>query len=976
MANEPQDQGRRQEACTQLEELIIECLDRIETDGDRAVDAVCERHPALAHDLRSRMSVLRAAGLLESPGGGATPAFPERLGDFRLLAHLGGGGMGVVYLARQESLGREVALKLIRPEHLYFPGARERFRREVESVARLAHPGIVPIYTVGEERGIPYFAMERVAGCTIGDVLGQLQARPPSTLEGADFDRAIAAHTGDSEQHPPAAIFAGRWIEACLRVVREVADALEHVHRRGVLHRDIKASNVMLTRTGRVMVVDFGLSSAEGGDRLTKTGSQIGSLAYMAPEQVRGDIKAIDARSDVYSLAVTLYELLTLRMPFADDKLSELRRKITEGRPVSPRSLNPAVDWDVETVCLHAMEADPQRRYASAAEFAHDLSNALEHRPIVARRASAFGRVVRWTRRKPALALASLLAFVLATVLPTALYLQQRAANLEIAGMNTEINETNRSLSAALLDARAQRVRAEDNLVVAMEAVDRMLSRVGAQDLEQVPQLEPVRARLLEDALALNERLAAREGDDGPEARATLAETRRRAGDIYHWLGRFEEAERLLERAIAERRELLAADASNANRVGLANALTALARTQRSIGKNEASAASSREAIALLAELPAEADTGLRLLEDRALATHFLATTLLLLGQIEPALAAHRDAIAVARQVFARSPTPDHEAMVAGNLGAMGGSLLELRRNKECGEALTEARTIFDRVLPHVEDAKSYKENLGDVCTNLGVLHQNEGDLTAAAPHFERAFELYRELARDFPNSPRYLDSLNAARTNLATILNRDPGTRARALQLLSDAIAGQEQLVASFPTSVEYRTLLALMVGNLGAMRVDDGQVAEGCKLLARAVEQHLALRGELPDNPVVESRLANFAFKLTHGHLSSGDSRAAAASLHAAEAELTPAWRTLRRLAGQAVDISGRALEDPALAPAERERLSKELLEHAIELMEKSVAAGYRDTDDLEQGSKFEPLRDRPRFKVLQQHLRELVK
>lgn len=175
------------DAASPLDDLVVECLDRMESEGDSALDALCASHPEQANALQSRIRTLRAAGLIGGAPVAAAGGFPERLGDFQLVARLGAGGMGVVYRARQVSLGREVALKLIRPEHLYFDGARERFRREVEATARLQHPGIVPVYTVGEERGVPFFAMELVDGASLGDVLERLRGRDPATLSGADL---------------------------------------------------------------------------------------------------------------------------------------------------------------------------------------------------------------------------------------------------------------------------------------------------------------------------------------------------------------------------------------------------------------------------------------------------------------------------------------------------------------------------------------------------------------------------------------------------------------------------------------------------------------------------------------------------------------------------------------------------------------------------------------------------------------------
>ncbi len=422
-----------------VEDLLAVCIERVGREGEAAVEAVCREHPSHAEEIRRAILGLKETGLLgeadgESAAGGGS-SFPERLGDFRLIRRIGGGGMGVVYLAEQESLGRRVALKLIRPEHLYFAGSRERFRREVESVARLQHPGIVPIYTVGEASGIPYFAMEWIHGCTLADVLKKLGDEGPERLSGADLARAVQACSPSDADEPTegraSAAFEGSWAETCLRVVRDVALALEHAHARGVIHRDVKPSNVGVTRGGRIVLLDFGLARARGGQKLTRTGSELGSLAYMSPEQVKGDENALGPRTDIYSLGVTLYELLTLKVPYLSETTEVTRRLILDGRPDAIRLRNRAIGRDAETVCLKAMERDPARRYATAADLARDIENVLGHRPIEARRPGAWIRSMRWMERHPAMSAALALGALL-VLGSVGFAIREHASNLAI----------------------------------------------------------------------------------------------------------------------------------------------------------------------------------------------------------------------------------------------------------------------------------------------------------------------------------------------------------------------------------------------------------------------------------------------------------------------------------------------------------------------------------------------------------------
>jgi len=403
-----------------IDELMQPVLELPEAAWAAAIDELCGRNAAHAGEIRRRFDLLCALGFHEDAAAPSDDhAVPGRLGEFELRARLGHGGMGVVYVARQERLDRLVALKLVRPEQLYFDGARARFRREVAAVARLSHPGIVSVFAVGEEHGIPYLAMELLRGASLDDVLGALAGRRPEELTGADLARVVAARAGVPVEAAGQEAFTGAWTTVCTAIVRRLAQAVAHAHQNGIVHRDIKPSNVIVTVEGRVVLLDFGLAQPAGADRMTRAGAQVGSLPYMAPEQIRGDVG--DERTDVYGLGVLLREILALRQPFLAASRETTRERILRGAGRPPATDNRAISWELATVCGKATEPEPRRRYARAVDLAQDLDSVLGKRPITARAAGPMRRIVRWTQRRPTLATGLVLGALAAIGTPTAI---------------------------------------------------------------------------------------------------------------------------------------------------------------------------------------------------------------------------------------------------------------------------------------------------------------------------------------------------------------------------------------------------------------------------------------------------------------------------------------------------------------------------------------------------------------------------
>jgi len=314
------------------------------------------------------------------------PRIPAVLGDFRILRPIGAGGMGAVYEAEQISLKRRVALKLLPPHLSLSDSAVRKFRREAEAGGRQSHPGIVAVHGVGVENGIHYIAQELVEG---GDTL---QRRLDEVRR-----------TGE----PPQGYF-----REMAALIAATADALAHAHASGVVHRDVKPSNILLASGNHPKVTDFGLARVEKALSLSRSGEFAGTPYYMSPEQARGQRDRIDQRTDVYSLGVTLYEALTLNLPFEGDSTHEIIRKIVSHEPRDPRRLSGRVPRDLAVICLKAMEKDPSRRYENMADFSADLHRFLQGEMILARPAGPATRLWKQVKRKPGLSAASSVAVV------------------------------------------------------------------------------------------------------------------------------------------------------------------------------------------------------------------------------------------------------------------------------------------------------------------------------------------------------------------------------------------------------------------------------------------------------------------------------------------------------------------------------------------------------------------------------------
>lgn len=501
-----------------FESAAADFTHRLRSGQRPTVEEYARRHPEIADLIRELLPTIAAVEQAKTVGntsGGRAVQIktPERLGDFRIVREIGAGGMGIVYEAVQESLGRNVALKVLPPQMLLDERRVRRFEQEARLAAQLHHTNIVPVFGVGHDEGLHYYVMQRI--------------------DGEGLDAAIIKQKGGK--------FAPQKVA---EIGRAAALALQSAHRQGVLHRDVKPANILLDQSEHVWITDFGLAQALEADGVTTQAHVAGTLRYMPPERFHG---ISNARGDVYSLGVTLFELACGRTPFRGTSSVELMQQITAGSLPHLRSIDPAIPRDLETIVAKATAREPTGRYADAGEMADDLGRFLEGMPIRARRVSAAERAWRWCRRNRSTAAALLLALA-------------SLVSLTIVSLvnNWHTSQLNQQLAQSIDGERTARASAEATSATALQALDRVFDRFApssslitayagseADDDGEagiaIPTVSPQIAAALEDLLPYYAKLAGEHGDD-PAVRKQSAEAMHRVGLIHARLGRMKEA--------------------------------------------------------------------------------------------------------------------------------------------------------------------------------------------------------------------------------------------------------------------------------------------------------------------------------------------------------------------------------------------------------------------------------------------------
>jgi serine/threonine protein kinase/Flp pilus assembly protein TadD len=869
-----------------LGELAEELAGRLRAGEPVDLDTFLGEHPDQAEALRMLLPAIRvmadlgrSAARMVAPttGPGAAIALGE-LGDYQIVCEIGRGGMGVVYEARQLSLNRRVALKVLPFASALDPRTLQRFKVEAMAAAQLHHTHIVPVFSVGVERGVHYYAMQLIEGRPLSDAIRELRRlhrpdpRAPDRLrDGPAADPPDVPTAGDPAPATPlpatplpapwssgSSITDRPYFQAVARLGIQAAEALEYAHSLGVVHRDIKPANLLIDARGELWIADFGLARVHADAGLTLTGDVLGTLRYMSPEQAMVRRAAVDHRSDIYSLGVTLYELLTLQPALTGHDRQELLRQIAFEEPAPPRRLNPAVPRDLETILLKAMDKEPAGRYATARELADELRRFLEHRPVVARRPGPVDLAAKWARRhrtavwSAGLSLAvSLVVAVAALATSNVLIARERDRKEAALGeKEAALGEKDRALrqrEAALATAEANETRARANLRLARRAVDGLYTQL-ADEMDWLPRMQPLQRKFLLQALEFYKEFA-RQGGSDPEVRFETARAYRRAGQIEVNLGHPAEAERATRQVIALLEKLVEQSPNEARfRAELAASYSTLGCLLLGFDRDRQRSEAVRAATSLMervvAESPGVADYRARL------SGTYNSLGILPGVQSQEAEKVLRTAIGLARALVSESPGEvRYRTELVGGLCNLGIVLAAAGRHDEAERAYREALALEGGAA----QSPDFSSGLATVHHQLGALLALTGRPAEAEGEYRRAIRRREELFADFPDVPGHAVVLADTEVGLGGLLEK-MGRLGDTRQSYQRAVGLYEHYAARVPDrATYYRIAQVRVLFELGRLLAQDRRPDEAKEARRRSAGLYEALAARIPGDPFI---------------------------------------------------------------------------------------------------------------------------
>jgi serine/threonine-protein kinase len=759
------------------------------------------------------------------------------------------GGLGLVYEARDEELGRTVALKEMQDRCADHAGSRARFAFEAEVTGNLEHPGIVPVYGLGSyPDGRPYYAMRFIHGASLEDAIADFhggRSREPSGTESSP-----ARLAGPTFQSLAFRQLVGRFVDVC--------NAVAYAHSRGVIHRDLKPANVMLGKFGETLVVDWGLARlldrAESCERPEETrtsadqlpvsagsmmatvqGAAVGTPAYMPPEQALGQHEEVGPGSDVYSLGATLYQLLTGKGPFTGSTLEELLEKVVRGDCPPVRQIKPGVPAALQAICLKAMASDARDRYPSARALAEEVERWLADEAVQAYPEPLMARAGRWVKRRR-----TLVASAAALLMSAVVFLGIIAVIEDAARRRSEKEQADTARQYER--AEALRLLAHGNLARAMSAVDEMLTRLADERLNNVPDFDEERREVLQKALTLYSELLEHNSTD-PEVRLETARSHVRMGDIHKLLDEDAQAGRHYDQAI----ELLTN--LNADHPGVDRYEKALAHAHDQKGllcwKDDHNPRRLFDAEACfhrglpIWERLAGDDVEAR--SKVAIAHYRLACLLVHTGRAEEGERLFARTVQLQKELIRVASTPTALGLLGSIQNSAGAHYLRTRQWRRVEEMSRAALAIFDKLAPAHRNVLKYQYELAYAWHGLGIACAAQDRPREAEEGYRKGMAVFEELIRVHPNLPQYQEEVASSLDDWAEMYE-SRGQLAQAEEAYSKAVAVRRKIVEKYAKSLIYVDRLAHTYMALGKIQAHAGRgeaVRESIREALRMIEK-----------------------------------------------------------------------------------------------------------------------------------------
>jgi serine/threonine protein kinase len=756
-----------------------------------------------------------AATLPPSPGRPISSHAKPTIPGFEILRELGRGGMGVVYLARQEKLERLVALKMVLGGEHADERDRARLLAEAKAIARLQQPNIVQLLEVGEVGGRLYFSLEFVDGGSLAE-----------TLDGTPW-------------HPRDAV----------ATLIPIARAIDYAHGMGILHRDLKPANLLIaephssrmesngrsasseskatrimqvSQTRNLKITDFGLAkNVDGSDAQTQTGVVMGTPSYMAPEQAAGHSRTAGPGVDIYALGAILYELLTGRPPFRGETPLDTMMQALSEEPVRPTRLQPKIPRDLETICLKCLQKDPRKRFASAGELADDMQRFLDGKPIQARAIGPLGRGWRWAKRNPIIAgLVSLFAMTLLIGFVVVVMLWRRAEH-----------EHRQTLK--------QEARAKANLLKATQAVDRLLASVTDERLAYVPQFEDERRKILEDAVNFYKDFLEQETDD-PILRREMARACNSLGKVFMGLGRSEQSRDTYEQAVRLQDQLVAENPNDAAlHNDLAQSLLGLASANRILGQVEQAEPLYRRARDLTEELVHQFPDDANYRASYAQSLGQLGYQHLQSGRVQEADKCYRDSIAQWDQVVAAKPGDfNHSLSRAKAYQDLAFYEYNTRQLAVAEKNIQQAIGMLETLQKHFpRHRRAIESSLATARLTLASVLVEANHPDQSGEVLQKVTPVFERLVRDYPMSPMYRFGMAQARQT-AALQNRMTQKPKLAEQDLQEAIDLLGELYKTHPEAFYYAIYLQRAYVNLIQLHLSQNKIGQAAAEIDKVKE------------------------------------------------------------------------------------------------------------------------------------------